>query len=121
MITRDIQWAYSRDNLRLKICQGSSCCNTNKLPGKYPQGETATWTEFAVLNDCLGMTINVNENVEVTIDGSDLPDGWIGQAISISTMNGQSTYCPINTSEYFKNCENCSALRTLQVTCSAAA
>jgi len=121
VITRDIQWADSEDNLRLRICQGTSCCNTNKLPGKYPQGETATWTEFAVLNDCLGMTINVNENVEVTIDGSDLPDGWIGQAISISTMNGQSTYCPINTSEYFKNCENCSALRTLQVTCSAAA
>jgi len=117
LTTRDAHSANAEDNLRLRICQGSSCCNTNKLPGGYVRGQTATWTESAVLNECSGMRIDVNENVQVTIDASELTNDWKGQAISISTVDGQSTYCPINTNQFIW----IGKLTSYQATCSAAA
>ena len=117
LTTRDVKNANSGSHLRLGICQGSNCCTTNKLPGSYLAGETATWTESAVLNDCSGMKINVKENVQVTIDALDLTDGWVGQGISINTENGQSTDCPIHTCKGFKN--DGRSLTSFRVTCTA--
>ena len=96
MTTNDGQYDGSGNAIEMRICQDSLCCNTTTLPGRYDRGQTTTFTDSSVLNDCSNLLVNVDKTVDVTLvfNPTSGNDGWRGDKIWIATGQGNVLECP---------------------------
>ena len=86
--------------ISMKVCKGSSCCDTGTLdsPGSdFDLGLLNTY-QGSQLGPCNGFVTSTNPAVTVKIKGS---DGWKGQYVKIdlskNKKHSKSVFCPISS------------------------
>ena len=89
-----MQDANSGDSIQVQICQNQQCCKTPTLPGNYERGSTKKFTGFE-LGKCYNMAINVEEEIQVTINIVST-DGWRGIFATIHSSFDRTSKCPIS-------------------------